>query len=677
MRNFIDIISKSLDRADTNKLLEGANTTLLEAKHFEAMFSVLEALGKRYQQDYILQQVAECKQVVKALKRSDRQAWAARILRIWMFESLAGWNISKFESSTTRQDDGHGDQKRVMFTAFQSEVTKLTSKYLGEYVRTVGVDYVSDIQATPALGAHGPKVGIQRLMINHYLGIPYTKIQNYIFNNSMQQTMADLAGLEDEYKNRTKSLVAMTPGDKVIIKLPDNFVWVMLDRGYCSVEASAMGHCGNAGAKSDDRILSLRRVKDTVDGVAYMEIFLTFILNGDGKLGEMKGRANEKPAARYHDQIVELLRNPIVKGLRGGGYMPGNNFNINDLPDDVKEKLLDTHPHLGDWQAKLRRARAAGDEEALKVTVLDALKDTTSWGDKARYDEDGQLVVYEWAGVSALVEEMSEDDHTLEVSSGEYYADFNGEIGSSECESLIDSLPLQYQIALGQIAQGYVGGGDDEDEYADDFDPASSSDIYRVLEENGDENADALQNAIRSGNEAGAQNEAHSALESAIKGFTPEKGKMVFSTYERENGEKGWAWDSPVKLVLTLDEACEIADSAATNAEEEYPEDDDLKTMLFDEDAEIKIDANYYDDYDEDYAIERFEEETTIDSDSIEKKPNPAPDFDEMPIPEVKAWIEAMYDKIPDGYIRKVHTDAISEDRIRASAKGLFKNYYG
>ncbi len=36
-----------------------------------------------------------------------------------------------------------------------------------------------------------------------------------------------------------------------------------------------------------------------------------------------------------------------------------------------------------------------------------------------------------------------------------------------------------------------------------------------------------------------------------------------------------------------------------------------------------------------------------------------------------------MYAKIPDGFIRKVHPDTLPEDRIRSSAKGLFKTYYG
>lgn len=113
--------------------------------------------------------------------------------------------------------------------------------------------------------------------------------------------------------------------------------WIDLGKGYCDKEARAMGHCGNTGAKPGDNILSLRDPK----GRAH----LTFILNS-GKLGEMKGRSNTKPKKAYHPAIVALLRNDEIDYVVGGGYMPENNFSLDDLDDETKESLLEDKPDL-------------------------------------------------------------------------------------------------------------------------------------------------------------------------------------------------------------------------------------------------------------------------------------------------------------------------------------------
>ena len=113
--------------------------------------------------------------------------------------------------------------------------------------------------------------------------------------------------------------------------------WVDLKKGYCDKESQSMGHCGNRGAKTGDTILSLRDENNIPH--------LTFILN-DGKLGEMKGRNNNKPSEKYHPAILELLKLPIIHQVVGGGYKPENNFSLDDLNDEIKEKLLNFKPNL-------------------------------------------------------------------------------------------------------------------------------------------------------------------------------------------------------------------------------------------------------------------------------------------------------------------------------------------
>jgi hypothetical protein len=114
--------------------------------------------------------------------------------------------------------------------------------------------------------------------------------------------------------------------------------WVSLGRGYCSAEAKAMGHCGNSGAREGDDILSLR----DPEGKAH----LTFIVN-DGKLGEMKGRANSKPSKRYHPAILELLKHPEIHTIRGGGYAPERNFSLDDLDEAQRRQIESLKPDIG------------------------------------------------------------------------------------------------------------------------------------------------------------------------------------------------------------------------------------------------------------------------------------------------------------------------------------------
>jgi hypothetical protein len=128
-----------------------------------------------------------------------------------------------------------------------------------------------------------------------------------------------------------------------VLDFGDGWAWWNLDRPSCRKEGDAMGHCGNtANPQPGDTILSLR--KDLGEG--QFRPSLTFILHEDGMLGEMKGRANDKPKAAYHKMIAALLEQPFIKGARGGGYASQNNFSIFDLDEAEREKLLKEKPLL-------------------------------------------------------------------------------------------------------------------------------------------------------------------------------------------------------------------------------------------------------------------------------------------------------------------------------------------
>jgi predicted DNA-binding protein YlxM (UPF0122 family) len=132
-----------------------------------------------------------------------------------------------------------------------------------------------------------------------------------------------------------------------VMDFGDGWGWWNLGKKESPEEGKAMGHCGNtANADDKDVIYSLRKQM----GRSYVRPELTFILNG-GWLGEMKGRSNQKPVKEYHPYIVELLKQPGINGIFGGGHDPPNNFAISDLNPEQKQGVESAHPEfVGDWR---------------------------------------------------------------------------------------------------------------------------------------------------------------------------------------------------------------------------------------------------------------------------------------------------------------------------------------
>jgi hypothetical protein len=153
----------------------------------------------------------------------------------------------------------------------------------------------------------------------------------------------------DQYNNRikeNKNLVKPTEKtQKVVEGAKHNRHWFGLGVGACENEGKAMGHCGNVPSEVEgDELLSLR-TEHKIKNQIYHEPHLTFVVN-NGFLGEMKGRANTKPSKEYHRDITNLLKNPNIKGIIGGGYAPENNFEFNDLSPELQREVKQANPNL-------------------------------------------------------------------------------------------------------------------------------------------------------------------------------------------------------------------------------------------------------------------------------------------------------------------------------------------
>lgn len=134
---------------------------------------------------------------------------------------------------------------------------------------------------------------------------------------------------------------------KRILEVNDSLVWFDLERQGCAREGRALSHCGNGHGRPNETILSLREKVSTPEGDKWMP-HATFIFNkSTHKVGEAKGRFNQKPSVIHHEAIVSLLVNyGAIDELVGGGYLAQNNFSTDDLSEADKIKLAQHRPEL-------------------------------------------------------------------------------------------------------------------------------------------------------------------------------------------------------------------------------------------------------------------------------------------------------------------------------------------
>jgi hypothetical protein len=224
----------------------------------------------------------------------------------------------------------------------------------------------------------------------HFWGMPIEAIQRYVFDRQTPQEIIDhFEELQDEWQEKIGDRsVEIESGDDKLIDFGNGWAWWHLDRPYCDAEGKAMGHCGNSASyKSDDTILSLR---EHTHGDLW-EPHCTFILDGDGFIGEMKGKGNEKPVEKYHKMIVALLENDIIYGIKGGGYAPENNFSLNDLTTEEVKRLKAMKPGL----QTLNELLAAGDFEGAEKSVK-RMMHARGWGFQSIDMQAKNIVLETW-----------------------------------------------------------------------------------------------------------------------------------------------------------------------------------------------------------------------------------------------------------------------------------------
>ena len=199
--------------------------------------------------------------------------------------------------------------------------------------------------------------------LSHFESINYQPMNDFRFGwLPTGFVLSMLATLENTWqKLQSKILVHdVEPGGdyegiEKVLDFDDGMAWWNLHRKYCEREGTAMGHCGNnyANAKESDEVISLREYVDTGEAGEQWIPHVTGVFDtANGMLGEMKGRSNNKPEAKYHKYILPLLKQDWVKGIlmRPHQHEKYKNFYVSDLPEDIARALVEQKPDLATWK---------------------------------------------------------------------------------------------------------------------------------------------------------------------------------------------------------------------------------------------------------------------------------------------------------------------------------------
>lgn len=432
--------------------------------------------------------------------------------------------------------------------------------------------------------------------IEHFISTPAPGIAAYRPEwQTLSQVHNELRDIEKDWQKSRAAILQPQEGDTILIKFPDGWAWWLLNRHRCDEESRAMGHCGNGGSNdTTQRILSLRQPK----GGNNWEPHLTFILEGNGFLGEMKGKNNDKPVNRYHKYIIALLENDIVKGIQGGGYLPEHNFAITDLTPEEQEALYEKKPAL--MPISVYYKKFGPDEtfvEKVKAYFQETDNEEIGWLPEAQ-----KFQIEEYADLDDLIQGAGNDTAkwAYKVLSGDEHLDVDSGYSQKDAaKNMLEELPNEEIEKIGRtLVRDYAGQVNDwleengYDPEEDEFDVTDEDDIISFAEYVGDEVFEALDRAWETGHQWGAEKEISKYLEQAIED----------SVYV-QSGDG--IWNSKFYEAIDIPTVLELIDN--NNSLYDYKhEDNDAREVRMGEPY------NGFNDFDEKGAIESFHDEYDV-----------------------------------------------------------------
>jgi len=543
---------------------------LLEASDYNMMFpdqfvEKVSATFPKYNRNYFNTAITQAK---KILKREDRIVWYLRLLRLEV--------VFQYYHKTPKTEE----TKAILDTELKKYNKKSRQNLTWDVLKTF-------FPMNSKLSA-----------LEHFLSLKINDINRYIFKYQTPPEIAkEFLELEEEYNDAMGDEDRLIPenDETLFLDCGNGYKWFNLERGYCSAEAKAMGHCGNEPARYDrnQTILSLRQfVKKGTEG--YWKPIATFIYHRHEKsLGEMKGKNNTKPVKRYHPQILKLLYDDRIQAIHGGGYLPEENFSVNDLDEAVRDKLLEAKPRL--------------------MTFIDRIE-------KNGITEE-ILQDFEEAGAKIDWNPTEYTDYHYILTEADNLLDLVGDFGNDTAKWVMNHIeggmldvdwvkPKQFfndmltpsQI---QILENYA-----EWKYPEDAE--NGEDWYNILNDNGDEWFEDFDRIPEDATRFGIESEMVDALIDALDDIHEHE---IGAFKQGEN-----VWDSKYLVKLrdsTIVESLSLREDS-TSAEEII--EDISNWYLYEEPIEIKVEEprNGWDGFDEKY----FQAEVKNSLEQLEKKTN-------------------------------------------------------
>ncbi len=580
---------------------------LMEAQDYSAMFNFVKTLEfpeptlTRELEAYIRHEINWAKQ---NLKKSDRIIWYLRLVKA----ATVIYAIDRVEELPALQGVQQGTEVLARLESMLESMQK-------EYVKKsdgMSSDLFVSFKQSPRY-AHVYVLDDIKEDLLHALSFPYAPIQNYVFSwQSIRKLRRDLLELEQEYLSRKAQYVPINEEDKVVIPFNDGFAWVLLDRVSCTIEGDAMGHCGNTGSpKNGDRILSLRNkiVEKNKDGTSetVWRPSLTFILNKDGYLGEMKGRNNNKPDEKYHSYIITLLKSDMVNGIVGGGYKPENNFRLSDLTEEQRENLYQTKPTLAPMSYQYRKF---GITEHLIKASTELLK-VNGYDSFLEFDNRSKFIrLYEYKNWEELVKDNG--DRTFQNYLDHEYFDAGysyNDIDKSSRVEILDKLSSDdLKAIVNYTERTYLGAAAEwkEDNDTEDFSDIDTDDLYDILDQESDPICDLLAGAVIQGMNIGAESDYLDHVKSVLDDSEVTKSKefpdiSMHIMFDSESGS--FAWDTICWLGISYREFFDNIEEI----EEEAADANYYSNKILDpEEIEFNEPYNGFEGYDREAAIEDF-----------------------------------------------------------------------
>ena len=517
------------------------------------------------------------------LKRQDRCVWYLRIIKIKL---LYGRMIMIDPISNSKFDPEDKIDNHTKIKMYQEEIDK-TAKKCGNPQQAI-ID--------------AKQIDNNRLksQLEHYLSLGLAKIDSIVFDKQTpSQIFEQMAEIEQAWKNERKQVVKPNDTAAIIQEFPDGKVWLDLNKRGCKEEGEAMGHCGNAGSYNDEEtVLSLR---EPVKGG--WRPLLTFIYNRKtGCLGEMKGRNNEKPAARYHPYIIALLKMPFIKGIKGGGYLPENNFALADLTEAEQDSLVSSKPDLASWSYLYKK------DKYLSERVIDKIDEELDGSDinlRRNWIDKDTIQIESFTDIALFIDiykrHLKEAYSYLGYVTGDNDLRIDYDVSSDQVNDFYEDLPLDLQTTIEEYA--YKKYPDHDDEYGN---------VSELLFRKSDDLYDLLVSAVYSARESGTLNEIYNAYQTYFNGHEIDMN----SKFRIDLKGKGWVSDKEVIITLPTDKFIEVLLQEAQDQGDISHVNSDLILDYYDFTSDLEdLDVPQYgfDGYDKDAGLARLQDEWNAD----------------------------------------------------------------